>query len=171
VDAEGSPRSILGPRPHVAMSRVLIAWATIRVLLPICKNNCPSPTYRDATSVRSRVRSLQLQLLSPLLTRPRKHWQQLDDFHSLTDLKIHVSSHKEPQITAGLRSVCWKVQSPLLLLDAKLTSNRSSSSSKLSTGHHGQPTSPTLATRTSRSAPTTSGLYAIPTSSNRPWIH
>lgn len=38
-----------------------------------------------------------------------KHWHQLDDFHSLTDLKIHVSSHKEPQITAGLRSVCWKI--------------------------------------------------------------
>ncbi|KAF2824797.1 RabGAP/TBC [Ophiobolus disseminans] len=38
-----------------------------------------------------------------------KHWQQLDDFHSLTDLKIHVSSHKDPQITAGLRSVCWKI--------------------------------------------------------------
>ncbi|KAH7070500.1 rab-GTPase-TBC domain-containing protein [Paraphoma chrysanthemicola] len=38
-----------------------------------------------------------------------KHWRQLDDFHSLTDLKIHVSSHKEPQITAGLRSVCWKI--------------------------------------------------------------
>ncbi|KNG51047.1 tbc domain-containing protein [Stemphylium lycopersici] len=39
----------------------------------------------------------------------QKHWRQLDDFHSLTDLKIHVSSHKEPQITAGLRSVCWKI--------------------------------------------------------------
>ncbi|KAF9690980.1 hypothetical protein EKO04_011128 [Ascochyta lentis] len=38
-----------------------------------------------------------------------KHWHQLDNFHSLTDLKIHVSSHKEPQITAGLRSVCWKI--------------------------------------------------------------
>ncbi|KAE8842869.1 hypothetical protein HRS9139_02166 [Pyrenophora teres f. teres] len=38
-----------------------------------------------------------------------KYWRQLDDFHSLTDLKIHVSSHKEPQITAGLRSVCWKI--------------------------------------------------------------
>ncbi|KAJ4993758.1 tbc domain-containing protein [Stagonosporopsis vannaccii] len=38
-----------------------------------------------------------------------KHWRQLDDFHSLTDLKIHVSSHQEPQITTGLRSVCWKI--------------------------------------------------------------
>ncbi|KAF1924568.1 RabGAP/TBC [Didymella exigua CBS 183.55] len=38
-----------------------------------------------------------------------KHWRQLDDFHSLTNLKIHVSSHTEPQITAGLRSVCWKI--------------------------------------------------------------
>ncbi|KAF3044179.1 hypothetical protein E8E11_003682 [Didymella keratinophila] len=28
----------------------------------------------------------------------QKHWRQLDDFHSLTDLKIYVSSHKEPQI-------------------------------------------------------------------------
>ncbi|EAT80750.2 hypothetical protein SNOG_11706 [Parastagonospora nodorum SN15] len=45
-----------------------------------------------------------------------KHWRQLDDFHSLTDLKIHVSSHKEPQITAGLRSVCWK--SPWVALRA-----------------------------------------------------
>jgi hypothetical protein len=45
----------------------------------------------------------------PILTLHRKHWRQLDDFHSLTDLKIHVSAHKEPQITAGLRSVCWKV--------------------------------------------------------------
>ena len=40
----------------------------------------------------------------------RKHWRQLDGFHSLTDLKIHVSSHKDPQLTAGLRSVCWKVR-------------------------------------------------------------
>ncbi|KAF2020630.1 RabGAP/TBC [Aaosphaeria arxii CBS 175.79] len=39
----------------------------------------------------------------------QKFWRQLDDFHSLTDLKIAVSSHKEPQITAGLRSVCWKI--------------------------------------------------------------
>ncbi|KAI8936605.1 hypothetical protein NX059_007004 [Plenodomus lindquistii] len=38
-----------------------------------------------------------------------KHWRQLDNFHSLTDLKIHVSSHKAPLITAGLRSVCWKI--------------------------------------------------------------
>ncbi|OAL52858.1 RabGAP/TBC [Pyrenochaeta sp. DS3sAY3a] len=38
-----------------------------------------------------------------------KSWRQLDDFHSLTDLKIHVSAHKQPQITAGLRSVCWKI--------------------------------------------------------------
>ncbi|USP78537.1 hypothetical protein yc1106_05811 [Curvularia clavata] len=43
------------------------------------------------------------------LSEAEKHWQLLDDFHSLTDLKIHVSSHKEPQITAGLRSVCWKI--------------------------------------------------------------
>ncbi|KAF1843060.1 RabGAP/TBC [Cucurbitaria berberidis CBS 394.84] len=38
-----------------------------------------------------------------------KSWRQLDNFHSLTDLKIHVSSHKEPRLTAGLRSVCWKI--------------------------------------------------------------
>ena len=44
------------------------------------------------------------------LTQYRKHWRQLDQFHSLTDLKISVSSHKEPLITAGLRSVCWKVR-------------------------------------------------------------
>ncbi|KAF2850160.1 RabGAP/TBC [Plenodomus tracheiphilus IPT5] len=43
------------------------------------------------------------------VTEAEKHWRQLDDFHSLTDLKIHVSSHKEPLITAGLRSVCWKI--------------------------------------------------------------
>ncbi|KAF1919142.1 rab-GTPase-TBC domain-containing protein [Ampelomyces quisqualis] len=43
------------------------------------------------------------------LSAAEKYWRQLDDFHSLTDLKIHVSSHKEPQITAGLRSVCWKI--------------------------------------------------------------
>ncbi|KAF1829013.1 RabGAP/TBC [Decorospora gaudefroyi] len=43
------------------------------------------------------------------VSEAEKHWRQLDDFHSLTDLKIHVSSHKEPQITAGLRSVCWKI--------------------------------------------------------------
>jgi hypothetical protein len=53
---------------------------------------------------------LQTLYLHNVLTRNRKHWRQLDDFHSLTDLKIHVSSHKEPQITAGLRSVCWKVR-------------------------------------------------------------
>ena len=39
-----------------------------------------------------------------------RHWRQLDDFHSLTDLKVHVSAHKHPLITAGLRSVCWKVR-------------------------------------------------------------
>ncbi|KAF2176456.1 RabGAP/TBC [Zopfia rhizophila CBS 207.26] len=38
-----------------------------------------------------------------------KYWRQLDDFHSLTDLKIQVSAHNEPQITAGLRSACWKI--------------------------------------------------------------
>ncbi|KAH7402334.1 rab-GTPase-TBC domain-containing protein [Phaeosphaeria sp. MPI-PUGE-AT-0046c] len=43
------------------------------------------------------------------VTEAEKHWRQLDDFHSLTDLKIHVSSHKEPLITAGLRSICWKI--------------------------------------------------------------
>jgi hypothetical protein len=172
VDAEGSPRSILCPRPtpRRAVTRAAIAWATIRVLLPICQHNCPSTTNRDAISVRSRVRSLQLHLLPPLLTRSRKHWQQLDDFHSLTDLKIHVSSHKEPQITAGLRSVCWKVHLPPLRLEPKLIGNRYSSSSRLSTGRHGQPISPTLATPTSRSAHTTSEQYAILTSSNRPWI-
>ncbi|KAF1958327.1 RabGAP/TBC [Byssothecium circinans] len=46
-----------------------------------------------------------------------KHWHQLDDFHSLTDLKIAVSSHREPQITAGLRSVCWKIFLLLKTLD------------------------------------------------------
>ncbi|KAJ4304840.1 hypothetical protein N0V90_000368 [Kalmusia sp. IMI 367209] len=48
---------------------------------------------------------------------PRKHWRQLDDFHSLTDLKIAVSSHREPQITAGSRSVCWKIFLLLKTLD------------------------------------------------------
>ncbi|KAF2875475.1 rab-GTPase-TBC domain-containing protein [Massariosphaeria phaeospora] len=43
------------------------------------------------------------------LSEAEKHWRQLDDFHSLTDLKIFVSSHKEPQITSGLRSVTWKI--------------------------------------------------------------
>ncbi|KAL5441866.1 hypothetical protein PMIN06_009216 [Paraphaeosphaeria minitans] len=43
------------------------------------------------------------------IAEAEKHWRQLDDFHSLTDLKIAVSSHREPQITAGLRSVCWKI--------------------------------------------------------------
>ncbi|KAL6704105.1 hypothetical protein ACN47E_008768 [Coniothyrium glycines] len=43
------------------------------------------------------------------VSEAEKNWRQLDHFHSLTDLKIHVSSHKEPQITAGLRSVCWKI--------------------------------------------------------------
>ncbi|EUC40297.1 hypothetical protein COCMIDRAFT_9807 [Bipolaris oryzae ATCC 44560] len=43
------------------------------------------------------------------VSEAEKHWRLLDNFHSLTDLKIHVSSHKDPQITAGLRSVCWKI--------------------------------------------------------------
>ncbi|KAH8708554.1 rab-GTPase-TBC domain-containing protein [Phaeosphaeriaceae sp. PMI808] len=43
------------------------------------------------------------------VSEAERHWRQLDDFHSLTDLKIHVSSHKEPRVTAGLRSVCWKI--------------------------------------------------------------
>ncbi|KAF2656234.1 RabGAP/TBC [Lophiostoma macrostomum CBS 122681] len=43
------------------------------------------------------------------VSEAEKHWRQLDRFHSLTDLKISVSSHNEPLITAGLRSVCWKI--------------------------------------------------------------
>ncbi|KAF2200114.1 RabGAP/TBC [Delitschia confertaspora ATCC 74209] len=43
------------------------------------------------------------------LAEAGKLWPQLDNFTSLTDLKIAVSSHKEPQITQGLRSVCWKI--------------------------------------------------------------
>ncbi|KAL5116446.1 hypothetical protein ACEQ8H_005682 [Pleosporales sp. CAS-2024a] len=43
------------------------------------------------------------------VSEAEKHWRQLADFHSLTDLRIHVSAHKEPLITAGLRSVCWKI--------------------------------------------------------------
>ncbi|KAF2634852.1 RabGAP/TBC [Massarina eburnea CBS 473.64] len=59
-----------------------------------------------------------------------KHWRQLDDFHSLTDLKIAVSSHREPQITAGLRSVCWKIFLLLKTLDrsswpSRMTESRS----------------------------------------------
>ncbi|KAF1971917.1 RabGAP/TBC [Bimuria novae-zelandiae CBS 107.79] len=51
------------------------------------------------------------------IAEAEKHWRQLDDFHSLTDLKIAVSSHREPQITAGLRSVCWKIFLLLKTLD------------------------------------------------------
>ncbi|KAF2676146.1 RabGAP/TBC [Lentithecium fluviatile CBS 122367] len=51
------------------------------------------------------------------IAEAEKHWRQLDDFHSLTDLKIAVSSHKEPQITAGLRSICWKIFLLLKTLD------------------------------------------------------
>jgi hypothetical protein len=86
-------------------------------LLPHCLIifllDCPR---RDAICVRGRVRSSNSKLLPTLLTHARKHWRQLDDFHSLTNLKIHVSSHTEPQITAGLRSVCWKVRWSLLLV-------------------------------------------------------
>ncbi|PVH94653.1 RabGAP/TBC [Periconia macrospinosa] len=53
-----------------------------------------------------------------------KHWRQLDDFHSLTDLKIAVSSHREPRITAGLRSVCWKIFLLFKTLDRSSWSNR-----------------------------------------------
>ncbi|KAL1600780.1 hypothetical protein SLS60_007168 [Paraconiothyrium brasiliense] len=51
------------------------------------------------------------------IAEAEKYWRQLDDFHSLTDLKIAVSSHREPQITAGLRSVCWKIFLILKTLD------------------------------------------------------
>lgn len=58
------------------------------------------------------------------------HWCQLDDFHSLTDLKIHVSSHKEPLITAGLRSVCWKIFLVFKTLDRSSWPTRLSHSRK-----------------------------------------
>ncbi|CAI6333179.1 unnamed protein product [Periconia digitata] len=57
-----------------------------------------------------------------------RHWRQLDDFHSLTDLKIAVSSHREPQITAGLRSVCWKIFLLFKTLDRSSWPNRLSES-------------------------------------------
>lgn len=93
---------------------VVAPWMTMRMLLYHQGTCCPSThkllsAPRDETCHRSRVRMPPTLYLHIALTRNRKHWRQLDDFHSLTDLKIHVSSHKEPQITAGLRSVCWKV--------------------------------------------------------------
>ncbi|KAF2744855.1 RabGAP/TBC [Sporormia fimetaria CBS 119925] len=59
------------------------------------------------------------------LSEAEKHWPRLDEFRSLTDLKTSVSSHNEPQITAALRSVCWKI---FLLFQ---TLDRSTWSSKL----------------------------------------
>ncbi|PSN67896.1 RabGAP/TBC [Corynespora cassiicola Philippines] len=58
------------------------------------------------------------------VTEAEKYWRQLDDFHSLTDLKIAVSSHREPQITAGLRSVCWKIFLLFKTLDRSSWPNR-----------------------------------------------
>jgi hypothetical protein len=109
------------------------------------------------------VPSLKLSALCALpirvrleINEPRKHWRQLSDFHSLTDLKIAVSSHREPQITAGLRSVCWKVPTaPLPPRRPELTMRRYSCSSKLSTARHGPPASPSLAQPTPLFAPTT----------------
>ncbi|KAF2264902.1 RabGAP/TBC [Lojkania enalia] len=74
-----------------------------------------------------------------ILIHYRKCWSQLDDFHSLTDLKIYVSSHNEPQITAGLRSVCWKIFLLFKTLDrsawtARLTESRTTYDSLRS--HH-----------------------------------
>ncbi|KAF2789812.1 RabGAP/TBC [Melanomma pulvis-pyrius CBS 109.77] len=58
------------------------------------------------------------------VSEAEKHWHQLDDFHSLTDLKISVSAHNEPQITAGLRSVCWKIFLLFKTLDRSSWPNR-----------------------------------------------
>lgn len=132
----------------------------MRMLLYHQGTCCPSThklpslsAFRDETCRRSRVRMPQTLYLHITLTRDRKHWRQLDDFHSLTDLKIHVSSHKEPQITAGLRSVCWKVcsltQSPGFVA---YDNARSSSSSRHSTARHGRTTSPSRAEPTTRCA-------------------
>ncbi|KAF1996544.1 RabGAP/TBC [Amniculicola lignicola CBS 123094] len=57
-----------------------------------------------------------------------KHWRQLDQLHSLTELKISVSSHSEPQFTAGLRSVCWKIFLLFKTLDRATWLNRLSES-------------------------------------------
>jgi len=102
------------------------------------------------------------------LTRERKYWRQLDDFHSLTDLKLHVSSHNQPRITAGLRSLCWKVRPAPAKHSAKGPPHhpRSSSSSKHSTAPHGQPISATRARRTDRYARTTSTQSTTPTNSS-----
>jgi hypothetical protein len=108
----------------------------------------------------------------PILTSRRKHWHQLDDFHSLTDLKIHVSAHKEPQITAGLRSVCWKVQSNLPLFPSTANAiTRSSSSSRRLTARHGLPTSAMRARHTSLCDCTISAPYITQTNSSLPWTH
>lgn len=110
----------------------------------------------------------KLSAHAPLIAS-RKHWRQLDDFHSLTDLKIAVSSHREPQITAGLRSVCWKVVNPQrspssdIILDSI---RRSSCSSKLSTAHHGLLALQSRVRRTPRSARTISAPSSIQMSSN-----
>jgi hypothetical protein len=142
-------------------------------LSPYCQPLLTTSAARhNATSDGSRVRSSELQLSPTSLTCARKHWRQLDDFHSLTDLKIHVSSHSEPQITAGLRSVCWKVHSLFFFLQYyKLISHRSSLFSKPSTARHGQPTSPIRANPTSRFAHITFVRSGIPTSSSRPLTH
>ena len=116
-----------------------------------------SPTaHRYAIRIRGRVRTQVPRASSPLLTCDRKSWRQLDDFHSLTDLKIHISSHKEPQVTAGLRSVCWKVcyTSRLSRPTRAYRLARSSSCSKPSTARHGHPTSPTPERRTNPCART-----------------
>ncbi|KAF2275458.1 RabGAP/TBC [Westerdykella ornata] len=68
------------------------------------------------------------------IAEAEKYWHRLSQYHSLTDLKISVSSHKEPQITAGLRSVCWKIFLLFQSLDrstwtAKLLEARSTYSS------------------------------------------
>ncbi|ORY12496.1 rab-GTPase-TBC domain-domain-containing protein [Clohesyomyces aquaticus] len=53
-----------------------------------------------------------------------KYWHELDEFRSLTELKISVSSHNEPNITNGLRSVCWKVFMLFKSLDRSIWTRR-----------------------------------------------
>ena len=127
---------------------------------PLCNIPPCAPYLKLSASCRSLP-------MVPILTLHRKHWRQLDDFHSLTDLKIHVSAHKEPQITAGLRSVCWKVRSDLPLFPSIAHSKvRYSLSSRRLTARHGLPISAMRARHTSPCDRTTSALYITPTNSS-----
>jgi len=162
-----SPACACAPRRVVARSTV-IAEATVKVLSHDCVYARSSPLTSRCDQSQKPSAPLLLQLLPASLTCARKHWRQLDDFHSLTDLKIHVSSHKDPQITAGLRSVCWKVRDWALLIAFKLISSRYSSSSRPSTARHGQPTSSTRASPTSPFEHTTFVPSATLTSSSLP---